>query len=86
MDKACNKIGKNIISKGLGKISETFLSNRFLYGMTGILGSFNPIAFAASFSISYAMESHEQYSKAQQLTFELQFLKEEIEKNLVELK
>jgi hypothetical protein len=31
--------------------------------MTGVLGAFNPLAFAASFSISYAMDSHEKYSK-----------------------
>ena len=55
VDKACEKIGKNIISKGLGKLSETFLSNRFIYSVTGILSTFNPLAFAASMSISYAM-------------------------------
>jgi hypothetical protein len=58
VDKACNKIGKNIITKGLGKISETLLSNRVIYGMTGVLGVFNPLASVASMSISYAMESH----------------------------
>lgn len=57
-DKICGKIGRNMLAKGLGKLSESFISNKFLYSMTGILTTINPLAVLTSFSISHLLQQH----------------------------
>jgi len=44
-------MGKTALSKGLNIFSESIITKSFLYKMTSLVGSFNPLLMIASFSI-----------------------------------
>lgn len=62
-DKICGKIGRNVVAKGLGKLSESLISSKLIYSMTGILTTVNPLAVITSLSISHIMQQHERSSQ-----------------------
>ena len=63
VDSAYDKLGKNVISKGLNKLSEIFISKSLLYGLSGTIGSINPLMIIASFAISATLENKDKNKK-----------------------